>query len=558
MSINLTDEIKVKTKKGKLGAAKQIFLEGDMQNVEKEIQDINSRHSTLNTKHESLSKTVQGIAATGGASTANNVTYNNDISGLNAENAQDAIDELQGSKVDKTSILQESGEAEDKVMSQKAVSDKLSDLVDNFTKEVNRVNTELGKKTDKTYVDTKLNKKGTHNVIEEGFHVADERGNVVLKYDNLGLDVALLSEHIKNLIKTINGVGFPDDVRLMLLNTIISSISENSWNLIDNNYNIAVKYDILGFDVAKINKHFKRLIDSVGFAEIAKLYSSDNPYGVNYTKYYISGRERFIDKNNIIPLFIVAGQSNAVGAETQDHSPEWLVRGKLENYNMWNPQQHAFSTYNIVGNNGGENGGTSGNFGFDIYFAKQWLDTYGTPIYACKVANGGTAIGYKQGVSHCWNADIAMLQENNCTSLCEVFINRIQDIFEWGIQNNKIIVPIAILWLQGETDAVYGFQNDYQTNLSAVFSLLRGCLGSNTIPIINAPIEKKSESARATINAAYTAMNNLDKNFFTINTDDFIDGTHYNYRGFDYHFLAEGYKEIGERMFTIYKNNFNL
>lgn len=393
---------------------------------------------------------------------------------------------------------------------------------------------------------------------EDGYYIVDEDGNIVAQYNSKGFDVALLSEHIKNLIKNINDVGFPDDIRLMLLNTIISSISENSWNLIDNNYNIAAKYDISGFDVAKINKHFKRLIDSVGFAEIAKLYSSDNPYGVNYTKYYISGRERFIDKNNIIPLFIVAGQSNAVGAETQDHSPEWLVRGKLENYNMWNPQQHAFSTYNIVGNNGGENGGTSGNFGFDIYFAKKWLDTYGTPIYACKVATGGTAIGYKQGAGYCWNADIAMLKENNCISLCEVFINRIKDIFEWGIQNNKIIVPIAILWLQGETDAVQGFQNDYQTNLSAVFSLLRGCLGSNTIPIINAPIERKSESARATINAAYTAMNNLDKNFFTVNTDDFVEGTHYNYRIWDYHFLAEGYKEIGERMFTIYKNNFNL
>ena len=83
MSINLTDEIEVKTKKGKLGAAEQIFLEGDTQTVEKEIQDINSRHNTLNTKHESLSKTAQGIAATGGASTANNVTYNNSSSGLN-------------------------------------------------------------------------------------------------------------------------------------------------------------------------------------------------------------------------------------------------------------------------------------------------------------------------------------------------------------------------------------------------------------------------------------------------------------------------------------------
>lgn len=97
-------------------------------NLQNQITSNNSYIATLNTKHESLSKTVQGIAATGGASTATNVTYNNDASGLNAENAQDAIDELQGSKIDKTSILQESGEAEDKVMSQKAVSTKLSDL----------------------------------------------------------------------------------------------------------------------------------------------------------------------------------------------------------------------------------------------------------------------------------------------------------------------------------------------------------------------------------------------------------------------------------------------
>lgn len=64
-----------------------------------------------------MSRTVQGIAATGRANTATNVTYNNDNSELNAENAQDAIDELQSSKIDKTSILQELGNAEDNVMS---------------------------------------------------------------------------------------------------------------------------------------------------------------------------------------------------------------------------------------------------------------------------------------------------------------------------------------------------------------------------------------------------------------------------------------------------------
>ena len=134
--INVTAPIHSATVKGKLGNANEIFLEGDTQNIENEIKEINSRHEelnkkhdTLSSKHESLSKTVQNIAVTGGASTANNVTYNNDASGLNAENAQDAIDELQGSKIDKTSILQESGDAEDKVMSQKATTTAIADEV---------------------------------------------------------------------------------------------------------------------------------------------------------------------------------------------------------------------------------------------------------------------------------------------------------------------------------------------------------------------------------------------------------------------------------------------
>lgn len=134
MSIYLTDDIEVKTKKGKLGAAKQIFLEGDTQTVEKEIKDINSRHDTLNTKHESLSKTVQGIAATGGANTATNVTYDNANSGMTAENIQDAVDKLAKEKADsadvnaeldkkfnKEDIAQEFGESKDKVVSQFAL-----------------------------------------------------------------------------------------------------------------------------------------------------------------------------------------------------------------------------------------------------------------------------------------------------------------------------------------------------------------------------------------------------------------------------------------------------
>lgn len=88
----------------------------------------------LNTRDDQITETLKNISTTGGASVASAVTYDNTTSQLTSANIQGAVDELQGAKIDKTSILQESGEAEDKVMSQKAVSAKfrnLSSIIEN-------------------------------------------------------------------------------------------------------------------------------------------------------------------------------------------------------------------------------------------------------------------------------------------------------------------------------------------------------------------------------------------------------------------------------------------
>ena len=99
---------------------------------------------SLKNRSTQMEQSINNIAVTGGASVANTVAYSNTASGLVSINAQGAIDELAEKnatkaekaevtaelekKFDKESILQESGEAEDKVMSQKAVSAKFSDL----------------------------------------------------------------------------------------------------------------------------------------------------------------------------------------------------------------------------------------------------------------------------------------------------------------------------------------------------------------------------------------------------------------------------------------------
>lgn len=103
---------------------KQSQIDDKQQQITANDEDI----SLLQTRSTQMEETIKSISVTGGASQATAVTYDNTTSQLTSVNIQGAVDELQGSKIDKISILQESGDAEDKVMSQKAVSAKLNDL----------------------------------------------------------------------------------------------------------------------------------------------------------------------------------------------------------------------------------------------------------------------------------------------------------------------------------------------------------------------------------------------------------------------------------------------
>lgn len=174
------------------------------------------------TKHESLSRTVQGIAATGGASTATNVTYNNDASGLNAENAQDAIDELATKnatkaekaevtaelekKFDKESILQESGEAEDKVMSQKAITTAIADETTR-AKAAEKINAETIT-NEVARLDEKINDKTNEiNVAKEEAlqTIAENEQSAIANFNAQRVTPEMLSESTKQLIETSGG-----------------------------------------------------------------------------------------------------------------------------------------------------------------------------------------------------------------------------------------------------------------------------------------------------------------------------------------------------------------
>lgn len=77
--------------------------------------------SLLQTRSTQMEEAIKGISASGGASQASAVTYENTESGLDSITAQGAIDELANKKFNKENISQEFGDSKDKVVSQFAL-----------------------------------------------------------------------------------------------------------------------------------------------------------------------------------------------------------------------------------------------------------------------------------------------------------------------------------------------------------------------------------------------------------------------------------------------------
>lgn len=131
MSINLSDELHAATTKGKLASAKEVYLDGDQENLQQ-----------VGEKTHQLEEAVANISVTGGASTAHAVSYDNSVSGLNSVTAQDAIDKLAAKNKE-----------QDAEIAKKA---NTSDVNSKMQTEQSRVNTELDKKFDKSNVAQEL------------------------------------------------------------------------------------------------------------------------------------------------------------------------------------------------------------------------------------------------------------------------------------------------------------------------------------------------------------------------------------------------------------------
>lgn len=100
---------------------KDTDLQSQINDKQQQITANDGDISLLQTRSTQMEEAIKGISASGGASQASAVTYENTESGLDSITAQGAIDELANKKFNKENISQEFGESKDKVVSQFAL-----------------------------------------------------------------------------------------------------------------------------------------------------------------------------------------------------------------------------------------------------------------------------------------------------------------------------------------------------------------------------------------------------------------------------------------------------
>lgn len=118
---NLSQMIQDVDKSVKQLKEKDTDLQSQINDKQQQITANDDDISLLQTRSTQMEKAIKDISASGGASQASAVTYENAESGLDSITAQGAIDELANKKFNKENISQEFGDSKDKVVSQFAL-----------------------------------------------------------------------------------------------------------------------------------------------------------------------------------------------------------------------------------------------------------------------------------------------------------------------------------------------------------------------------------------------------------------------------------------------------
>lgn len=285
----------------------------------------------------------------------------------------------------------------------------------------------------------------------------------------------------------------------------------------------------------------------------SKMYVRENPFGIEANTLYKDGALRM--GGDVAPLFIVGGQSNADGRAALADAPDWLESDyTLPNYMMWTGS--TFADYNIQTNNGHWPTFDTGKdkFAMDLFFAHSWLvDNPGKKIYCIKDTMGDVGIQDQpvnptyEGHNYTWQPKLDTIVEG-CNSLFVVLINKMIAVHRWAVANQIKLVPIAILWHQGEHDAGVAWRDYFEQNIKNVISFFRGLCAAPALPFLTAHTMGSTEGY-AYVDSVYDTLPPLDDYTKVVDMDG-----HLTSIGDNLHFDGPAHEYMGETMYTYWKS----
>ncbi len=215
-------------------------------------------------------------------------------------------------------------------------------------------------------------------------------------------------------------------------------------------------------------------------------------------------------------LYYLGGQSNMDGfgytKELSDadyqgiekvrifHGTEGLDGQPVAGMGLWTALQpgHGYGFHSD-----GQVNQYSDRFGVELSFAKRISELYpDRPIAILKYSRGGTSIDQRAaGGFGCWEPDFAGGEGAGAgINQYDHFLAAVRNAYQStgdidGDGEADRLIPAGILWMQGESDAVYGEEvaNSYQGNLKRLMDLIRASLRTDDLPVA---IGRISDSGR--------------------------------------------------------------
>jgi hypothetical protein len=240
----------------------------------------------------------------------------------------------------------------------------------------------------------------------------------------------------------------------------------------------------------------------------------------------VQGGPQAVTPYGAVPVFVFAGQSNAVGVDTLDElradqlapQPNVLFYGPNESGNIWGPLTPSSNSPNLIDGLGR----TGGSFGPEISTGKTISNALGGALVAeVKLAVGATALFDR------WNPAGGDLYDS--------MVARVnQSIADLQTQLGHTGYVAGFFWMQGESDAL-AERKDYAANLRNFIASVRRDFNNPNLPFVFGQIIDFDHPISTPLREQQQAVadDNTVTNKEFILTDDLCqhDFIHFNGRG---------------------------